>query len=107
MAFKLKSQSPLKQANYVYAEGVGESPLLKQKLSPLAAKKKAARDLAFAKTDERRIKKAHAQRMHRKDPSGNGKDWDHEDGRWESVKQNRGNEGEGTKKESGKHYKIK
>jgi hypothetical protein len=103
----LKSQSPLKQANYVYAEGVGESPLLKQKLSPKAAKAKAARDLAFAKTDERRIKKAHAQRMHRKDPSGNGKDWDHEDGRWESVKQNRGNEREGTKKESGKHYKVK
>ena len=45
--------------------------------------------------------------MHRKDENGNGKDWDHEDGRWESVKQNRGNEGEGTKKESGKHYKIK
>lgn len=108
MAFKLKSQSPFKQANYVYdLEGMGDSPLMKQKLSPLAAKKKAARDLAYAKTDDRRIKKAHAQRMHRKDPKGKGKDWDHEDGRWESVKQNRGNEGEGTKKESGKNYKIK
>lgn len=108
MAFKLKSQSPLKQANYVYdPEEMGDSPLMKQKLSPLAAKKKAARDLAYAKTDDRRIKKAHAQRMHRKDPKGKGKDWDHEDGRWESVKQNRGNEGEGTKKESGKNYKIK
>ena len=94
MAFKLKSQSPLKQANYVYnTEGVGESPLMKQKLSPLAAKKKAARDLAFAKTDERRIKKAHAQRMHRKNPGKKNMDWDHEDGRFESVKQNRGNEG--------------
>jgi len=84
-----------------------KSPLQKQKLSPKAAKAKAARDLAYAKTDDRRKKKAHAQRMHRKDPRGNGKDWDHEDGRWESVKQNRGNEGEGTKKESGKHYKVK
>ena len=90
------------------AEGVSvTSPLHKQKLSPKAAKAKAERDLAFAKTDERRAKKAHSQRMRRKDPNGKGKDWDHEDGRWESVKQNRGNEGEGTKKESGKKYKVK
>jgi hypothetical protein len=108
MAFNLKSQSPLKMANYVYTpEGLGDSPLLKQKLSPLAAKKKAARDLAYAKTDDRRIKKAHAQRMHRKNPDKKNMDYDHEDARFESVKQNRGNEGEGTKKESGKHYKIK
>jgi hypothetical protein len=91
MAFQLRSQSPL----------------LKQNLSPLAAKAKAKRDLAYAKTDDRTAKKAHAQRMHRKDPKGKGMDYDHEDGRWESVKQNRGNEGEGTKKESGKNYKIK
>ena len=45
--------------------------------------------------------------MHRKHPKGKGMDYDHEDGRFESVKQNRGNEGEGTKKESGKNYKIK
>jgi hypothetical protein len=85
----------------------GESPLQKQRLSPLAAKKKAARDLAYAKSDDRRTKKAHSQRMHRKNPGNKGKDYDHEDGRFESVKQNRGNEGEGTKKESGKNYKIK
>ena len=91
MPFTLKSQSPLQ----------------KQKLSPKAAKDKAARDLAYAKTDDRRIKKAHSQRMHRKHPGNNGKDYDHEDGRFESVKQNRGNEGEGTKKESGKKYKLK
>ncbi len=91
MAFELRSQSPLQ----------------KQKLSPKAAKAKAERDLAYAKTDDRRIKKAHSQRMHRKYPNGKGKDYDHEDGRFESVKQNRGNEGEGTKKESGKKYKIK
>lgn len=109
MAFALKSQSPLNQTNYVYSpDGIGsDSPLMKQKLSPKAAKAKAARDLAYAKTDDRKAKKAHSQRMRRKDPSGKGKDWDHEDGRWESVKQNRGNEGEGTKKESGKNYKIK
>jgi hypothetical protein len=108
MAFKLRSQSPIKQTGYVYNnEGLGDSPLLKQNLSPLAAKKKAKRDLAYAKTDDRRIKKAHAQRMHRKSPGNKGMDYDHEDARFESVKQNRGNEGEGTKKESGKNYKIK
>jgi len=77
-----------------------------QKLSPAAAKAKAVRDKAFAMTAERKEKKAHSQRMHRKNPSAKGKDYDHEDGRFESVKQNRGNEGEGTKKESGKKYKI-
>jgi hypothetical protein len=97
-------------SNYKLGAGVlkkNRSPLQKQKLSPKAAKAKAARDLAYAKTDDRKAKKAHAQRMHRKDSNGKGKDWDHEDGRWESVKQNRGNEGEGTKKESGKNYKVK
>jgi len=84
-----------------------QSPLLKQKLSPKAAKAKAARDLAYAKTDDRRMKKAESQRMHHHNPGKDGMDYDHEDGRFESVKQNRGNEGEGTKKESGKKYKIK
>jgi hypothetical protein len=78
-----------------------------QKLSLIAARAKAIRDKAFAMTDERREKKAHSQRMHRKNPSAKSKDYDHEDGRFESVRQNRGNEGEGTKKESGKKYKIK
>ena len=84
-----------------------KTPLLKQNLSSKAAKAKAVRDLAYAKTDDRTAKKAHAQRMHRKSPGKKGMDYDHEDGRFESVKQNRGNEGEGTKKESGKHYKTK
>ena len=77
-----------------------------QKLSPKAAKAKAERDLKYAKTDDRRMKKAESQRMHRKSPGNKGKDYDHKDGRFESVKQNRGNDGEGTKKESGKKYKI-
>ena len=84
-----------------------QSPLLKQKLSPKAAKAKAERDLAFAKTEDRKNKKAHAQRMHRKDPSGNGKDWDHKNQRWESPAQNRSNDGLGTKRESGNHYKTR
>ncbi len=86
---------------------VGEDSPLKQKLSPLAKKKKAERDLAFAKTPERRAKKADAQRRRRANPrAAKGKDWDHEDGRWEKPHQNRGNDGNGTKSESGKHYKI-
>lgn len=83
-----------------------KSPLKKQKLSPAAAKAKAARDLAYAKTPDRRAKKADDQRRHRHDPSGKGKDWDHEDGRWEDPHQNRGNDGNGTKSERGKNYKI-
>lgn len=77
-----------------------------QKLSLIAARAKAIRDKAFAMTPERRAKKAEDQRRHRADPNGNGKDWDHEDGRWEDAHQNRGNDGNGTKSESGKHYKI-
>lgn len=77
-----------------------------QELSPAALRRKRARDLAAAKTPDRRRKKAHAQRMRRKDKPGKGWDWDHEDGRWERVKQNRGNEGEGTKKEGKKRYKV-
>jgi len=90
MPFNLTSQSPLQQ-----------------KLSPKAAKAKAERDLAYAKTDDRRIKKAHSQRMHRKSPGSAGKDYDHKDGKFKSVKGNRGNDGEGTKKEGGKKYKVK
>jgi len=77
-----------------------------QKLSLVAARAKAVRDKAFAMTPERRAKKAEDQRRHRADPKGKGMDWDHEDGRWETAKQNRGNDGNGTKSESGKHYKI-
>jgi hypothetical protein len=79
-----------------------------QKLSPTARRDKAARDLAFAKTPARRAKKADAQRRRRAAGSeAKGKDWDHNDQRWESPKQNRGNDGHGTKSESGKRYKTK
>lgn len=84
----------------------GQSPLLKQKLSPVAAKAKAERDLAYAKTDDRRNKKAHSQREHRKSPGSKGKDYDHKDGKFKSVKGNRGNDGEGTKKEGKSKYRI-
>ena len=82
----------------------------KQKLSPAAKKRKAARDLAFAKTPARRAKKAHAQRERRKARKNgtnvNGMDWDHKDGRWEKVSRNRANDGKGTKREGKKRYKV-
>jgi hypothetical protein len=85
-----------------------QSPLLKQKLSPKAAKAKAERDLVFAKTEARKNKKADAQRRRRAEPGkAKGKDWDHKNQRWELPAQNRGNDGLGTKRESSKKYKTK
>lgn len=79
-----------------------------QKLSPTARRDKAARDLAFAKTPARKAKKADAQRRRRAAGSeAKGKDWDHNDQRWESPKQNRGNDGYGTKREAGNNYKTR
>jgi len=78
----------------------------KQKLSATAKRDKAARDLAFAKTPARREKKADNQRRHRANPNAKGLDWDHKNQRFESPAKNRGNDGKGTKLESGKNYKI-
>ena len=79
-----------------------------QRLSAQARRDKAARDLAFAKSPARRAKKAHAQRMARANPSAAaGKDFDNKRGKFVSVKSNRGNEGEGTKKEGKNNYKYK
>jgi len=76
---------------------------LKQKLSPSAAKKKAARDLAMAKTPVRKRKKAENQREDRKHGTvGDGLDRHHTKSgavRRVSVKNNRGNFGNGTKNE--------
>ena len=80
------------------------------KLSKLAAKRKAIRDKKAAMTPDRRRKKAENQRRRRavKDKSKiKGKDYDHKDRRFESVKKNRGNDGKGTKKESKRKYKRK
>ena len=79
---------------------------LKQKLSKGAALKKAARDLAAAKTPARRAKKADSQMKHRNSPVNKGMDYDHKSGSFKSVKANRGNDGQGTKKEGKRNYKI-
>ena len=80
------------------------SPIkLKQKLSPSAAKKKAARDLAYAKSPARRRKKAQNQMLDRRDGTvGDGLDRHHTKSgavKKVSIKNNRGNYGRGTKNE--------
>ena len=64
-----------------------------QKLSARAAKAKAERDLAYAKTDRRTAMKAENQRKRRaakkKGQNIDGKDYDHNRGRFVSVKVNR------------------
>ena len=74
-----------------------------QKLSATARRDKAARDLAAAKTPSRRAKKAENQRLRRAAKKAgvnlSNKDYDHKDKKFKSVKSNRGNDGEGTKKE--------
>jgi len=81
-------------------------------LSPQAKRDKAKRDLKAAKTPARRAKKAENQRKRRAAAKKHGKSWlkgkdyDHDDKRFESVKANRGNDGKGTKKE-GKKTKLK
>ena len=76
--------------------------MAKQKLSPLAAKRKAIRDKKYAMTTDRKIKKAENQRKRRaalkRGVNLKGKDYDHTRGRFVSVKVNRGNGGRGTKK---------
>ena len=74
-----------------------------QRLSAIARRNKAARDKAYAMTPARREKKAENQRLRRAAIKAgkniDGKDYDHKDERFESVAANRGNDGEGTKKE--------
>ena len=76
-------------------------PMKKQDLSPQAAEDKAVRDLAAAKTDDRKDKKAENQRLRRsakkKGISLAGKDYDHSKGKFVSVKDNRGEYGKGTR----------
>ena len=80
----------------------------KQKLSATARRNKAAADKLMAMTPDRKAKKAHAEREARANPSAaKGKDFDHKRQAFVSVKSNRGNEGEGTKKEGGKKYNTK
>ena len=77
--------------------------MAKQNLTPKARADKKKRDLAFAKTFARKKKKAENQRKRRVATKAGknikGKDFDHKDRKFKSVKANRGNDGKGTKKE--------
>ena len=78
--------------------------MAKQKLSPKARAAKKKRDLAFAKTFSRKLKKAENQRKRRaaKKAGKNikGKDYDHTKKKFVTVKANRGGHGKGTKKKA-------
>ena len=78
----------------------------KQKLSPKASAAKAARDLTAANTSKRAAFRADSQKKHRASPVNKNKDYDHKSGTFKSVKANRGNDGQGTKKEGKRNYKI-
>jgi len=67
--------------------------MAKQKLSIKAKAAKAKRDLAAAKTASRRKKK-----------NVKGKDFDHKDRKFKSIKKNRGNDGKGTRREGKAKY---
>jgi len=76
---------------------------MRQRLTPTAARMKAIRDKRYAMTEERKAKKAENQRKRRAAKKNGqnikGKDYDHKDKKFESIKANRGNDGKGTKKE--------
>jgi hypothetical protein len=83
--------------------GKRRSCFAKQKLSPTAAAAKAARDLEYANSPKRKAMRADNQKR-RRDAIKNGQDitgmdYDHASKRFETVKENRGNGGKGTKSE--------
>ncbi len=81
-----------------------------QKLSPAARRRKAARDLAYANSPARKAKRAENQRLRRAAKKAgkniDGKDFDHKTRTFKSVAKNRGNDGQGTKKEGKRKYKT-
>ena len=82
----------------------------KQRLSVAAAKAKAVRDLEYANRPDREAKRAHSQRERRAAVKAgrnvSDKDYDHKRQTYVSRESNRGNEGEGTKKEGNNNYKT-
>ncbi len=81
-----------------------------QKLSPAARRRKAARDLAYANSPARKAKRAENQRLRRAAKKAgkniDGKDFDHKTRTFKTVTKNRGNDGQGTKKEGKRKYKT-
>jgi len=81
-----------------------------QKLSSAAKRAKAARDLAYANSPARKAKRAENQRLRRAAKKAgkniDGKDFDHKTRTFKTVAKNRGNDGQGTKKEGKRKYKV-
>jgi hypothetical protein len=81
-----------------------------QKLSPAARRRKAARDLAYANSPARKAKRAENQRLRRAAKKAgkniDGKDFDHKTRTFKTAAKNRGNDGQGTKKEGKRKYKT-
>jgi hypothetical protein len=76
---------------------------MSQKLTRKARAAKAKRDLRYAKSKDRKWKKADSQKKRRAAKKAGrsltGKDYDHKDSKFKTIKKNRGNDGKGTKKE--------
>jgi hypothetical protein len=79
---------------------------MSQKLTLKARAAKAKRDLRYANSPARKKKRADSQKKRRAAKKAGrsltGKDYDHKDSKFKTVKKNRGNDGLGTKKESKK-----
>ena len=84
--------------------------MAKQKLSATARRDKAARDRRRANRKDRREKRAENQRLRRAAKKAgkniDGKDFDHKTRTFKTVAKNRGNDGQGTKKEGKRKYKV-
>ena len=79
---------------------------MSQKLSLKARAAKAKRDLRDANSPARKKKRVDSQKKRRAAKKAGrsltGKDYDHKDSKFKTVKKNRGNDGLGTKKEGKK-----
>jgi hypothetical protein len=79
---------------------------MSQKLTLKARAAKAKRDLRYANSPARKKKRADSQKKRRAAKKAGrslaGKDYDHKDSKFKTVKKNRGNDGLGTKKEGKK-----
>ena len=79
---------------------------MSQKLTLKARAAKAKRDLRYANSPARKRKRADSQKKRRAAKKAGrslaGKDYDHKDSKFKTIKKNRGNDGKGTKKEGKK-----
>ena len=84
---------------------------MSQKLTQKARAAKAKRDLQYANARDRKAKRADSQKKRRAAKKAGlnltGKDYDHKDRKFKTIKKNRGNDGKGTKKEKRKIIKRK